>query len=228
MTRSVFPQQIDSFVELYDLPPSLVAKAKRYQELKIKPTLNATEQTELNTLTVELSNYIITPEVWNKFGDALVNVETFFNQEVNGYIQGKQVEWAGYVNSFKHLGVYNASTQYKMQNLVTYNGDLYLCIKDAKGVTPTTTANWQKVSTKGDKGDVGLNAFLKGVFSASTAYAIGDAVTYNGNVFFCIKATTAGILPTDATYWFLYDRFIVSSTAPTFSQKGMVWIELQE
>ncbi|WP_410988624.1 hypothetical protein [Bacillus cereus] len=224
--RSTFPEKIDSFVELFDLPPSKVVHAKRFQELKMKPTLNATEQTELNGLVVSLGNYIITPETWNKFADSLVNVQTFFTQEVMKFIEAKQVLWAGYVKDFAHQGVYNVSVQYKFQNMVTYNGDLYLCIKDAKGIVPTNTANWQKISTKGDKGDVGLNTYYRGEYSATATYKVGDAVSYQGSLFYCSKDTTAGIAPTNIANWFLFDKTIVSATAPTAPQQGLVWIEL--
>jgi hypothetical protein len=226
--RSAFPEQVDSFVELYDLPPSLVASAKRYQELKIKPTLNATEQTELNTLTTTLGNYIITPETWNKFADSLVNMETFIKDEIDGYLNGKQLEWANYVKDFNYVGVYSSTVQYEFQNMVKYNGDLYLCTSNAIGIVPTNTSNWQKISTKGDKGDVGLNTHLKGVYSATATYLVGDAVTYNGNVYYCLKDTTAGIDPSNSTYWFMYDRMVVSNTFPTTPQQGLLWIEVVE
>lgn len=225
--RSTFPEQIDSFVELYDLPPNLVTQAKRYQELKMKPTLTSAEQSELNGLTTQLSRYIITPETFNKFADAVVNVETFFTQEVMGFIEAKQVEWANYVNSFKLIGVYSAGTAYKFQNMVTYNGDLYLCKQNAPaGTVPTNTGYWQKISTKGDKGDVGLNAYYKGNYNASTAYVVGDAVSYNGLIYYCKLATTAGTAPTNGTNWFLWDRHIVSSTQPATRQAGLVWVKL--
>jgi hypothetical protein len=229
LTRSNFPQQIDSFVELYDLPPSLVASAKRYQELKIKPTLNATEQTELNNLSVTLGNYIITPETWNKFADSLTSMQTFIKDEVDGYIDIKQSEWANYVKDFHYVGVHATTTAYEFQNMVKHNGDLYLALKNVPtGIAITNTSYWQKMSTKGDKGDVGLNTFLRGEFSSTTTYVTGDAVTYNGNLFFCLKNTTAGITPTNAEYWFLYDRTIISETAPTTVQKGLMWIEVVE
>lgn len=227
--RSTFPSQIDTFKELYDLPPSLVASAKRYQELKIKPTLNATEQTELNNLTTQLGSYIISPESMNKFQDSLTNMQVFIKDEIDGYINGKQVEWANYVKDFKLIGNHSTSIAYEFQNMVKYNGDLYLALKDVPvGTAITSTTHWQKISTKGDKGDVGLGVSLKGAFNATLTYAIGDAVTYNGNIFYCIKGTTAGIVPTNSTYWFLYDRTIVSQTAPANRQQGLLWIEVVE
>jgi hypothetical protein len=223
--RSTFPQQVDTFTELYDLPPNLVAKAKRYQALKIQPTLTASEQAELNSITTELEGYIISPEVFNKMNDAITNVETFFLNEVDGYIDGKQLEWSSYVNAFKLAGAYSTTTQYKFQNMVTYNGDLYLCTKDAKGVTPTNTANWQKISAKGDKGDVGLGLAYKGNYDATKAYALGDAVTYNGSIYYAKVATTAGQAPTDATKWMLFDKIYVGATAPSNAQQGVTWIQ---
>lgn len=229
LTRSTFPTTVDTFKELYDLPPSLVASAKRFQELKMKPTLNATEQTELNNLVTQLDGYIISPEVWNKFGDSLVAMQNFIKDEIDGYINTKQTEWAGYVDNFTYKGVWNSTTNYTFQNMVTYNGDLYLQIKEAgAGVVPTNTTYWQKISTKGDKGDTGLNAYYKGNYSATVTYAVGDAVSYNGNIYYCRQATTAGIAPTNGTYWFLWDKQIVSSTAPATTQQGTLWIKLQD
>lgn len=225
--RSTFPNQIDSFVELYDLPPNLVTQAKRYQELKMKPTLSSAEQNELNGLTTQLTSYIITPETFNKFSDAVVNIETFFTQQVMGFIEAKQTLWSNYVNAFKHVGNYSSTTAYKFQNMVTYNGDLYLCRQNTTaGTSPTNTTYWQKISTKGDKGDVGLNAYYKGSYNASATYAVGDAVSYNGYVYYCKQATTAGTSPTNGSYWYLWDRHIVSDTAPATRQEGLVWVKL--
>ncbi|MCY9056048.1 hypothetical protein MOE90_20600 [Bacillus spizizenii] len=228
--RSTFPEQVDSFVELYDLPPNLVSQAKRYQELKMKPTLTSTEQNELNGLTTQLKDFIISPEVWNKFADALVNTQTFFTQEVAGYIEAKQAVWDTYVKSFKYVEVYNSAHAYKFQNMVkNSNGDLYLAIKDVPaGTSLTNTSYWQKISTKGDKGDVGLNAYYKGDYSDTATYAIGDAVSYGGYLYYCKAATTAGTAPPNGSYWFLWDRHIVSKTEPPTRQAGLVWIKLQD
>lgn len=232
LTRSTFPNAIDSFEELYDLPPNLVMAAKKYQELKIKPTLNASEQSELNSLSITLGNYIITPETWNKFADSIVNVETFFKQEVDGYIAMKQLEWDTYIKGFKSAGAYSATVTYTFSNMVTYSGSLYFCLaKTTKGVAPSVTVDtaiWQKISSKGEKGDVGLNIHLKGAYSGTATYAIGDAVTFEGRLYYCINATTAGISPTSSANWFLYEGMFVGSAQPTGAQKGTTWIEVLE
>ena len=40
-----------------------------------------------------------------------------------------------------------------------------------------------------------------GAYSALTAYAVGNRVTYSGSCYECIVATTAGTFPTDTDYW---------------------------
>lgn len=224
---SDFPDKIDEFETLFDLPASLANSAKRYQELKMMATLDAVEQEELNRLTLDLGGYIITPQTWNKFSDGVVNTQRFFKEKVDGYIDTKQDEWAGYVKAFRWVGNYNASTTYVFQNQVTYGGDLYLCLKKSKGVTPKTGANWQKISSKGDKGDVGLNTHLKGDYSSSASYVIGDAVRYNGSIYYCIKSGK-GVPPTNSSNWHLYDKMFVGPKPPGNKQVGMVWIQTME
>lgn len=223
--RSTFPSKVDSFPELFDLPPSKIMQAKRLQDLKSKPTLNAVEQGELNALVVELSAYIITPETWNKFADSLVNVQEFFTQEVMGYIEAKQAQWNTYVTNFKYVEVFNANNSYKFQNMVKFNGDLYLALKDnPKGTLITDTTRWMKISSKGDKGDIGLNVYYKGNYDATKTYAVGDAVHFDNMLYYAKTSVIAGQNPTDASKWFLFEDVIVGKTAP-ISQKGIYWME---
>lgn len=227
LSRSTFPQQIDSFKDLYDLPASMVTQAKRYQELKMKPTLSSVEQTELNGLTTHLSDFIITPETWNKFGDSLVSMQTFIKTGIDGYIGQKQTEWASYVNAFHLIGVYSATKAYKFQNMVTYNGDLYLCLQDTTaGTAPTDATKWQKISTKGDKGDIGLNLAYRGLYDNTKTYVLGDAVSFtDGLLYYANTSVSAGETPSASTKWTLWDRQIVSKTQPAKHAVGTIWIK---
>lgn len=213
--RSVFPDKLDKFVELSDLPADKVTDAQRYTTLKSKSTLSSAEQTELANLVNSLRNYIITPETMNKFSDIMLNLEKFFRDNVQGYISSKQSTWDSYIKNFHYVGKWVSSTAYKFQNLVTYNGDLYLCLKDhqaATTVTPTNTTYWIKTSSKGEKGDVGLNATFKGNWNSKTAYAIGDAISVAGMVYICAVANTGKNPASDGTSWIPYQQ-IVTGTA---------------
>ena len=59
--RSKFPNGVDDFVELFDLPYDKMQMATRLTELKMKQSLDTDEQAEMSILTRNLENYIITP-----------------------------------------------------------------------------------------------------------------------------------------------------------------------
>lgn len=46
------------------------------------------------------------------------------------------------INEFVYKGQYNASTQYRVNNIVSYGNSTYLCIIDSKGNTPGNTTYW--------------------------------------------------------------------------------------
>ena len=50
-------------------------------------------------------------------------------------------------------------------------------------------------------GDVDYPEVDRGDYSGTIVYYPGDKVSYEGNVYKCIKQTTAGIAPTNETYW---------------------------
>lgn len=134
-SRSSFPQQIDQILELFDLPASQKANAQRYQHLKTKETLSSLEQTELNNLTVLLQDYIIDPWKFNLFGDIVVNMQKFFKEGVEPFvdtlktnalneIENKKGEIIDYMDSTQagairnDIGIINNLTTTNKTNLV--------------------------------------------------------------------------------------------------------------
>lgn len=237
MTRSVFPEEVDQFEELFDLPYDKYIAANRMAELKVKQSLTNDEQNELLNLTAVLRPYMITPETWNKFSDTLVAIETFFNANVKGFIQEKQVLWDSYIKQFKFVGKWETGKAYKFQNLVSdTNGDLHICTSNHT----STVANdplknqtlWQKLSSKGDKGDIGLNAFYKGDWVNSTQYQLGDAVNFgrsgsNGGVTFIALRSNLGKSPASSPEdWQIYSQLYVGTTPPLGSGVGLHFIKV--
>jgi hypothetical protein len=94
---------------------------------------------------------------------------------------------------------------YAINDVVTYNGGTYICKAAvvysatpgtpagslALPVAPTAlpTATWLRIAQDGTNGTGFTN---RGVWLPSTAYAIGDVVTWKGNTYSCIIAHTAG------------------------------------
>lgn len=225
MSRSVFPENVDQFEELFDLPYDKYQAANRMAELKMKSSLTNDEQNELLNIIATLKAYMITPETWNKFADTLVAIETFFNANVKGYLTDKQKVWDSYIKQFKFVGKWVSGKSFKFQNMVSdVNGDLHICTADH---TSTVSNNpllnqvlWQKLSEKGDKGDTGLNATYKGDWNNTKSYVLGDAVCFGrdgikGGITYISLTSNVGKSPaTSPTDWQIYTQLYVGTDEP--------------
>ncbi|WP_191089451.1 hypothetical protein [Paenibacillus spiritus] len=90
---SNFPSSIDQFEYRYEISASQVPNMLRFQELKLKANRSTSEEAELNSLITTLRSYLISSEDWNKFQDALVNMQIFIKDGVDDYILAKQNEY---------------------------------------------------------------------------------------------------------------------------------------
>jgi len=81
-----------------------------------------------------------------------------------------------------------------VEKVTPANNDMLL-IADSADSNKVKKIKYSNV--KGAKGDP---IVWKGTYSGATAYAVNDAVSYNGVSYICILATT-GNLPTNVTYW---------------------------
>lgn len=209
--RSTFPTTIDSFLEHYDISSTDVINVLRFQELKLKTSLISEEQTELTNLTTTLRDKIFTPEDFNKLQDCITNMETFLRDNVEGYIVAKQTEFNNKIAQFTVKGEYNPTVQYVERNIVTYQGEGYICKLDSLGNTPVLVSDyWDIIAKQGIQGErgidgkPGLGLINKHGYDSLTPYIVGDAVTYNGSVYYCILDSPGGYPPTDETYWELF------------------------
>lgn len=227
--RSTFPEQIDSFNELYELPPSQYTNANRYKELRAKDGKTTSEQTEMNTLENTLKNYFISAETWNKFIDVCVGLETFFKNDVDGYITTKQLEFNATLNKFSDKDTYNPTTTYMQWNTVKYNGETYMCkVDNCVGKEPSTqTTYWNKIAQKGDKGDTGVGVSYKGSYNSSATYLLGDAITYTDGFLYYAKQTVTSIAPPNTTYWQKFgNNTTLSSVEPSSKIINDIWLKI--
>jgi len=94
---------------------------------------------------------------------------------------------------FHFAGDWSATTQYELNDIVKYGGNVYVYTYALKriGDLPTDTNYWA-LMVEGIK--------FKGAFSTSIAYKVGDGVAHGGKVYIAIKDGT-GFTPPNATYW---------------------------
>lgn len=98
MAKSQFPEQIDQFRRIQDLPQSQGDNVKRFRELKSKKNLTSAEEMELKSLIQILYPYSITVDDWNHVVDAIETEQKFLKQEIDGYVKDKQVEVQEFIN----------------------------------------------------------------------------------------------------------------------------------
>lgn len=240
MSRSVFPEGVDKFTELFDLPYEKVAAAERLTNLKLQGKLSNDEQNEIITLSAELKDYLITPETWNKFQDALQAVQQFFYENVQGWLEDKQKTWDSYIRNFKLIGSWKVGTSYKFQNMALgEDGNLYLSKLDHVASTTNkpvigSNATWQQISNKGDKGDVGLTGILKGDWDEKVSYKVGDAVSVGRELHFTpivyiAKKDNVGKIPNEnPNEWILYDKVYAGHSLPKGFGAGMHFIKFTD
>ena len=94
---------------------------------------------------------------------------------------------------FHFAGVYDAATEYEMNDIVKYGGNVYVYsnVTRTTGNIPTNTAYWT-LMVEGFK--------FRQVYDGATQYRVGDGVTHGGKVYICIL-DTQGNTPPNATYW---------------------------
>lgn len=111
-------------------------------------------------------------------------------------------------NNARYKGDYNASVEYKVNNIIRYANSLYICKLDSVGNLPTDTTYWDE-STK---------AFTwKNTFNIATNYKVFDVVEYLGSTYVCINNST-GNIPTDITYFNI--MALKGEKGATLSPKG--------
>ena len=228
---SVFPNEIDSFIRKQDIFYNDIVLLNEYKALKLKTNRSSAENDRLNELANILKEKLFLPDDLNKLQDCIVNLETFFKNQTNDYILRKQQEFNAEIQKFSYKGQYNSTTTYQMWNVVTYNHETYISKQDNNiNHTPRgddSDAWWFKAASRGAQGLPGIELVFVGEYSNAVEYQPSQAVSYQGDIYYCIQTTT-GNLPTDTTYWRLFlsgVRPVIQDTPPSTPTLGMLWID---
>jgi hypothetical protein len=107
------------------------------------------------------------------------------------------------VQGVENAGVYSNSTLYKVNDIVTYGGAVYIAIQSSTGQSPTNATYWSSL--------VGGFQYLS-TYSGSVTYKKGDIVSYGGNSYIATQ-DTINHLPTDIVYWTLFVQGFSLQTA---------------
>lgn len=128
--RSKFPNELDSISEKRDLPPNKKTQARRFQELINKENSTSAEQQELNNLTIELYDYIVTAEDRNMFGDVVIATQRHYRDNTINHVNQLKQETTDYVNAEKQ-SISNIAAE-NVNDVIRAKDDALLAIERKK------------------------------------------------------------------------------------------------
>jgi len=106
-------------------------------------------------------------------------------------LEQNSANWEILVDGIAFAGSWSSTTRYKINDVVSYGGQLYICTTHHTSISTFEPANWSLFAS-------GLQ--FEGAYNGATLYQPGDVVTYGSNSYVAVLSTT-GNLPTDPTYW---------------------------
>jgi hypothetical protein len=101
---------------------------------------------------------------------------------------------------FTFMGTFSLTQQYYINDIINYDGNVYICIQLSIGNLPTNTTYFSVYQTKAQ------GVTNRGTWSSTTSYFPYDIVTYNGSSYLCKQLITYNSsvpspLPTNTSYW---------------------------
>ena len=97
---------------------------------------------------------------------------------VNGLLQDTG-DWEILVAGYRHLGAWNAPTEYKPGDVITDEGYLYICLADSSVIKPDTDTNKWQILVTGRK--------WKKEWEDNVEYYLGDVITYAGTAYIAVS-----------------------------------------
>lgn len=98
-TLSNFPNTVDSFTPRTNISASDKIDINRIRDLNLQTSLTTSEQTELTNLINKQRNKLILADDFNALQQSISNLQMFFQQNVQGYIDTMQSNVATTVNN---------------------------------------------------------------------------------------------------------------------------------
>ena len=234
LSNTTYPNTVDTFTQFLDILASDGDLVKQYQ-IAMQNGDTATANAVLQQIPAYRQK-LLTAQDLNKFIDAITATERFYKTDIIPYANEKQTEWKSIIDQFAYLGAYNAETQYKTNNYVSFimNGveQLYIALSDPPiGTIPTNTTYWRILSLRGPKGLSGNGLSFAGDWDSSTTYTVDDCVAYDNGLWHSISINTNQYPYDGSAYWELIYRGVVtiypvSETAPTTQQDGELWFKI--
>lgn len=233
MPLTNFPNSLDSFIAYLNIQASDGDLVKQYFQ-----AIQAQDQTLANQIFSQIpqaSQKILTANDLNKFSQCLTSLERFYADDIETYVAEKQIEWQQTIEEFSWQGQYDPTTQYYLNNYVTYTTagltNLYIATAQPPiGTVPTNTSYWRVLTIRGQKGATGTGLAFTGTWDSAAYYLVNNCVTYDGVLWGCLVANTNQAPYQGSTYWQLIYQGVtiypVSADQPAVQEDGALWFQI--
>jgi hypothetical protein len=114
-------------------------------------------------------------------------------------------KWSAFNSGLNYLGSWATATRYKLNDIVKYGADLWIC-------TTQHTSSGSTLNTSNFTLFVNGFEFMNS-YNPSTAYIVGDVVTYGGYTYTCIQNGTNQTPSTATGYWQVFTSGITFAGA---------------
>ena len=120
-------------------------------------------------------------------------------------LEANQSFWSSFNPGLNYLGAWVTATRYKLNDIVKYGPDLWIC------TTPHTSSGLTINTTD-------FTIFVNGLefensWSNTTNYAVGDLVTYGGYTYTAIQNNSGQVPSTSTGYWQIFTTGLVYAGA---------------
>lgn len=234
LTNTVFPNSVDTFITALNITAEDAPKVKAYMEAMQNGNISLASS--IFASIDNASRKVLSAERLNQFSDSLTAMERFYRNDIKPYITEKQSEWQGIINEFTYKGDFSPTTQYAVNNYVSYSTTdgnfLYIAERvPPVGTLPTDTRYWRTFTVKGSRGAAGVGVSFIGEWSVYVQYNINNCVEYDGSLWIALQANQGSIPSKTNTNWqyitdFGVTPYAVASTRPSTVKDGDLWFKV--
>ena len=137
------------------------------------------------------------------------------------------------ISRLTYIAEYSADTTYEKTNIVSFNGEGFMCRVDGtKGVAPTqhtTTTNWAVIAKQGIQGASGTGLAPRGEWNSTTQYYANDCAAHNNALWQCITGNTNSEPTSSNANWLQLlsnsNLVVTSSAQPVGQSSGNLWFQ---
>lgn len=173
----------------------------------------------------------------NKYSEAILALERFYNGDIQPYIESKQQSWTNTINQFRYRGTWSSGTSYQVNNLVSYTTSgitlIYIATSTPpRGTVPTNTRYWRPMTIRGVQGNSGVGLSYRQEWNVSTQYQTNDVVTYDGALWAALQNNQSTQPGTNSSVWksiitFETATYPIQDTEPQGLSAGDLWFNTQ-